>query len=149
MVLGSSPVTVTSPSDFAPASSKEFLDIQATVECGFTLKRVRDMTRTYSQVISVLYDYVSQMQNEGTDCGNVPRSKKQLIDLSRSSLMVTEVGDILACNKELNIDSIVWHHSDIPELETKIKNIAVKMSNNITLSTSVNITFNLGAYSFT
>ena len=37
-----------SHSDFAPASSKEFLDIQATVECGFTLKRVRDMTRTYS-----------------------------------------------------------------------------------------------------
>ena len=50
MVLGSSPVTVTSPSDFAPASSKKFLDIQATVECGFTLKRVRDMTRTYSQM---------------------------------------------------------------------------------------------------
>ena len=49
MILGSSPVAVTSPSDFAPASSKEFLDIQATIECGFTLKRVRDMTRTYSQ----------------------------------------------------------------------------------------------------
>ena len=48
MALGSSPVAVTSPSDFAPASSKEFLDIQATIECGFTLKRVRDMTRTYS-----------------------------------------------------------------------------------------------------
>ena len=30
-------------------SSKEFLDIQATIECGFTLKRVRDMERTYSQ----------------------------------------------------------------------------------------------------
>ena len=29
---------------------KEFLDIQATIECGFTLKRVRDMTRTYSQM---------------------------------------------------------------------------------------------------
>ena len=26
------------------------LDIQATIECGFTLKRVRDMTRTYSQM---------------------------------------------------------------------------------------------------
>ena len=51
MVLGSSPVAVTSPSDFAPASSKEFLDIQATIECGFTLKRVRDMTRTYSHNI--------------------------------------------------------------------------------------------------
>ena len=44
------PVTVTSLSDFAPASSKEFLDIQATLECGFTLKQVRDMTRTYRQV---------------------------------------------------------------------------------------------------
>ena len=43
-------VAVTSPSDFAPASSKEFLDIQATIECGFTLKRVRDMRRTYSQM---------------------------------------------------------------------------------------------------
>ena len=49
VVLGSSPVAVTSPSDFAPASSK-FLDIQATIDCGFTLKRVRDMTRTYSQM---------------------------------------------------------------------------------------------------
>ena len=38
------------PSDFAPASSKEFLDIQATIECGFTLKRVRDMIKTYSQM---------------------------------------------------------------------------------------------------
>ena len=26
----------------------KFLDIQATIECRFTLKRVRDMTRTYS-----------------------------------------------------------------------------------------------------
>ena len=33
----------------ADAICKEFLDIQATVECGFTLKRVRDMIRTYSQ----------------------------------------------------------------------------------------------------
>ena len=50
MVLGSSPVAVTSLSDFAPASSKEFLDIQATIESGFTLKRLRDMTRTYKQM---------------------------------------------------------------------------------------------------
>ena len=33
----------------SPALSKEFLDIQATTECGFTLKRVCDMTRTYSR----------------------------------------------------------------------------------------------------
>ena len=54
MVLGSSPVSVTSPSDFAPASSKEFLDIQSTIECGFTLKRVRDMTRTYSHDLDTM-----------------------------------------------------------------------------------------------
>ena len=35
-------------SDFALASSKEFLDIQATTEYGFTVKRVHDMKRTYS-----------------------------------------------------------------------------------------------------
>ena len=50
MILDSSPVAVTSTSDFTPASSKEFLDIQTTIECGFTLKRVRDMKRTYSQM---------------------------------------------------------------------------------------------------
>ena len=33
-----------------PALSKEFLDIQATIDYGFTLKYVRDMIRTYSQV---------------------------------------------------------------------------------------------------
>ena len=54
--MGSNPVAVTSPSDFAPASSKEFLDIQATIECGFTLKRVRDMIITYSQA-----DYSSKI----------------------------------------------------------------------------------------
>ena len=48
MVLASIPVAVTSLSDFAAASSNEVLDIQTTIECGFTLKRVPDMTRTYS-----------------------------------------------------------------------------------------------------
>ena len=47
---------VTSPSDFAPASSKEFLDIQATIECGFTLKRVRDMINTYN--LSIIYSSI-------------------------------------------------------------------------------------------
>ena len=50
MVVGSSPIAVTSTSDIAPVLSNEFLDIQVTLECGFTLKRVRDMIRTYSQI---------------------------------------------------------------------------------------------------
>ena len=37
-------------SNFAPASSKEFLDIQVTIECGYTLKRIRDIIRTCSQM---------------------------------------------------------------------------------------------------
>ena len=39
-------VTVTCNSDIGPVSSKEFLDIQVTIECKFTLKRVRDMIIT-------------------------------------------------------------------------------------------------------
>ena len=34
----------------SPISSKKFLDIQATIECGFTPKRARDMIRIYSQM---------------------------------------------------------------------------------------------------
>ena len=34
-----------------PVSSKEFLDIQANIECGFTLKCVRDMITTYREII--------------------------------------------------------------------------------------------------
>ena len=54
MVLGLSPVAVTQVSDIAPVSIKEVLDIQGTIERRFTLKRVRDMMRTYSQFF--LYD---------------------------------------------------------------------------------------------
>ena len=43
MIVGSSPFGVTNTSDITPVSSKEFLDIQATTECRFSLKRVRDM----------------------------------------------------------------------------------------------------------
>ena len=48
-MVDSSPVSVTLTSDFTPASSKKFPDIQATIEHVFTLKCVRNMTRTYRQ----------------------------------------------------------------------------------------------------
>ena len=38
-------------SDMAPASSKKFFDIQATIERRFTLKLVRDMLITYSYIL--------------------------------------------------------------------------------------------------
>ena len=48
--MSSSPVADTWTSDFVPALSKELLDIHATIECGFTLKHVHYMTRTYNQM---------------------------------------------------------------------------------------------------
>ena len=91
------------------------------------------------------------MRNEDSDYGDLPRSKKQLIDLSRSSLMDNEVGDILAYNEELNNDAIVWHHSDLPDDLWIIgtENIAVEMANAIALPISVDPTFNFGAYDIT
>ena len=41
---------ITLTSDILPVLSKEFLDIQATMECGFTLKHVSDMIKTYHQI---------------------------------------------------------------------------------------------------
>ena len=56
VVVGSSPIAVTKISDFAPALSKELLEIEATIEGGFTPKRVRDMIRTYSHThVEVLF----------------------------------------------------------------------------------------------
>ena len=53
MVVDSNPVAVTETSNFAPVSSKEFLDIQVTAECRFTLNHVCDMTRTHSLPVIV------------------------------------------------------------------------------------------------
>ena len=46
----SSPAAVTWTSDIVPVFSKELLEIYATREYEFTLKRVRDMTRTCSSM---------------------------------------------------------------------------------------------------
>ena len=50
MNLGSRLIPITKTTDFAPFSRKEFLNIQTTKDCGFNLKFVRDMTKTYSQM---------------------------------------------------------------------------------------------------
>ena len=39
VIVSLSPVAATKNSELAPASRKEFFDIQPTIECGFTLKR--------------------------------------------------------------------------------------------------------------
>ena len=49
-VVGLSPLAVTQTEDLASSLSKEFLIIQASIECRFIMKRIRDMIRTYSQM---------------------------------------------------------------------------------------------------
>ena len=48
--MGYSQIAVTQTLDFAPDLSKEFVEIHATIECGFTLKLVRDTITRYSQM---------------------------------------------------------------------------------------------------
>ena len=50
MVVFSSSLGVTYTSDIAPVLSKELYYIQAKIECGFTLKSVRGMIITYSEM---------------------------------------------------------------------------------------------------
>ena len=50
LAVSLSPIAVIENIDFLHVSSKAFLNIQATLECGFTLKRVRDMIWTYNQM---------------------------------------------------------------------------------------------------
>ena len=60
----------------APVSSKEFLNIQATIDCGFTLKHVRDIIRTYIQLKSKIDKLV------------IDKLAPVLVDLSKLSTVV-------------------------------------------------------------
>ena len=48
VAVGSNPIAVIYTSDIASVSRKEFLDVQAIIECGFTLKHARYMIRIWS-----------------------------------------------------------------------------------------------------
>ena len=81
-------------SDIAPVSSKEFLDIQATIECEFTLKRIRDMIRTHSQIHRI--DKYSQ--DSSTHCTSLAkwlsvfvRPKWLWVRVSLQSLILTSL----------------------------------------------------------
>ena len=132
----------TAPNHGNSGAEKPFFPIKKSTLQNFK----KQFSQKGKRVISVLYDNVTRTQNEDSDYGDLPRSKKQLIDLSRSSLMDKKVGDILAYNKELNNDAIAWHHSDFPDDLWVIgtENIAAEMANAITLPISVDPRFNFG-----
>ena len=51
-------MAVTYTSDIVPVLSKEFLNIQATTECGFTLKHVRENIQPDSAYVVVKFNFV-------------------------------------------------------------------------------------------
>ena len=79
MFVGSSPAAVTEPSKFA--SSKGFLDIHAIIKCGFTVKRVRDVIRTYSSWVNFHDVY------RGKDFRMLKKKHKKKITLKREKLI--------------------------------------------------------------
>ena len=74
-----------------PVLSKEFLEIQGTIECGFTLKCVRDMIRTNS----IFHRYIHSVNCTNEKC------------LSTVALSVENVGKIIQ-----NFDSHKAHGHD-------------------------------------
>ena len=53
---------------FCTCFKQEFLDIQATIECGLTLKRVRDMIITHSQLFnSCIYNIGCNVADTNTN----------------------------------------------------------------------------------
>ena len=87
MVVGSSPLAVIQTKDIAPVLSKEFIAIQATL-CGFTLKCVRIIIKTYSLFRSVYSKRTSQvswiMKGEKLSEGNCNLIKNTLQSKSRN-----------------------------------------------------------------
>ena len=118
--MGSSPVAVTYTSDFAPASSTEFLDIHAAIECGFTLKRIRGMIRTYSQIKRGSYEkegclifWLSYLQNrQSRQRGLIPC----LLSLLSNMDSVTSVGTTIFIKFNTIINwglSKIWNSKNI------------------------------------
>ena len=87
-----------------PASSKEFLDIQATVECGFTLKLVRDMIKTYNQSVKEL------LKKHKTSLVNVPpefTSRVQVVDVLINKPFKDEVRSLFEDNLDKYLNQYV------------------------------------------
>ena len=88
----------------APASSTEFLDIQATVECGFTFKLVRDMIKTYNQSVKEL------LKKHKTSLVIVPpefTSRVQVVDVLINKPFKDEVRSLFEDNLDKYLNQYV------------------------------------------
>ena len=79
-------------------SSKELLDIQVTIDSGFTLKRVRDMIRTYGTMQMV--DWLQMVYKTTNKIW--PNSNKTLLRYSDFCFRLAEIRPLLSAG--LGID---------------------------------------------
>ena len=74
--------------DFAPVWSKEFLDNQATIECWFTLKHVREMIRTHRLAFMSQSNFYSCLKIKYSSLNvkeRLARKKREIWNLSNCS----------------------------------------------------------------
>ena len=70
-------------------SSKEFLDIQIDIECGFTLKHIRDMIKTYnysdnySKISGSLWKYYRDEANNNLTDSELFKSKIKIMVIQK------------------------------------------------------------------
>ena len=84
---GSNPTAITQNSDTAPVLRKGFRDIHATIECRFTLKRVRHMIITYNgrRKPTFLLNYLrnfNEIFKKDVDYDNIKSHKKSIFTVS-------------------------------------------------------------------
>ena len=100
MVVGSTPIVV------PPILRKGFLEIQATIECGFTLKQVRDTIKVYSLEVYAQYlENLRELHNdfpfllERMKIGMVEKLLTDLYDKKESNIHTRNLNQAL--NHEL------------------------------------------------
>ena len=112
----SSPVAVTKTSDIASVSSNEFLDIQTTIECRFTLNRLRDMIRAYSQ-INISSNKLSNKELAKHQLKSV--WSNYVVPITRSKNIIKEIfclnhcwGNTLSHYKlwKVQFSTLLWYH---------------------------------------
>ena len=119
----------------APALSKEFLDTQATVECGFTLKLVRDMIKTYNYVLR----FIDKARFMASTLSNLVNNLSKGIHRSKFKYRHYDKNVKLG---ELNI-SISTVFLNIHTLKIILKNANVWFAIRIAKKSSMKIFFNM------
>ena len=129
-------------------SSKPFYIVKKSM-----LQEIKEEVRNRGKrCIGLVYDEVHKKAKDDADYGDLPQSKKQLVDLTSPKLPDNEVGDLLAYNQEMGEEDLVWYHGDILSDLWVIGNRTIAREMHISAGChpiSVDPTFNFGAFEVT